>query len=105
MWTDVSSVSGASDRAPLLRWMIFTGLCAFAGVLLWHYGLIHLMVASDRTWISSIICVLYFVSSLHCLWRTLAIAREEDASRGAALILQDAIPGATIDAATFSWRD
>src|SRR5947208_7071997 len=91
------------DRAPLLHWMIFTGLCAFAGVLLWHYGLIHLMVASDRTWISSIICVLYIVSSLHCLWRTLAIAREEDASRDAALMLEDRIlPGATIDAATSS---
>ena len=87
MWTDVSSVSGASDRAPLLRWMIFTGLCAFAGVLLWHYGLIQLMVASDRTYISAIICLLFIASSLHCLWRTMAIAREGDAGRDAALIL------------------
>ena len=54
--------------------MIFTGLCAFAAVLLWQYGLLRLMVASDRTYISSIICVLYLASSLHCLWRTLAIA-------------------------------
>jgi hypothetical protein len=93
---DTSSVP---DRAPLLRWMIFTGLCAFAGVLLWQYGLLRLMVASDRTYISSIICVLYLASSLHCLWRTLAIAREADASHGAAHML------ATTDAATSSWRD
>ncbi|MEA2882009.1 MAG: hypothetical protein QOH32_1265 [Bradyrhizobium sp.] len=104
MSSDLGSFS-VPIRAPLLHWMIFTGLCAFAGVLLWHYGLIHLMVASDRTWISSIICVLYIVSSLHCLWRTLAIAREEDASRDAALLLEDAIPRATVDAPTSSWRD
>ena len=86
MSSDLDTVS-LPDRAPLLHWMIFTGLCAFAGVLLWQYGLIRLMVASDRTYISSIICVLYLASSLHCLWRTLAIAREADASREAALIL------------------
>jgi hypothetical protein len=89
---------GAPDRAPLLHWMIFTGLCAFAAVLLWQYGLIRLMVASDRTYISSIICVLYLASSLHCLWRTLAIAKEADASRGAAVVLAK-------NAATSSWRD
>src|SRR5436305_14069096 len=87
----------APNRAPLLHWMVFTGLCAFAGVLLWQYGLIRLMVASDRTYISSVICVLYLASSLHCLWRTLAIAREADASRGAAVVLAK-------NAATSSWR-
>ena len=51
--------------------MIFTGASAFAAVLLWQYGLIHLMVVSDRTYISSIIAALYVVASLHCLWRTI----------------------------------
>jgi hypothetical protein len=37
------------DRGPLLRWLVFTGLCVFAFVLLWRFGLIRLMVASDRT--------------------------------------------------------
>jgi hypothetical protein len=105
MSSDLDTVS-LPDRAPLLHWMIFTGLCAFAGVLLWQYGLIRLMVASDRTYISSIICVLYLASSLHCLWRTLAIAREADASRGAALMLaKKPVLSATTDAATSSWRD
>lgn len=87
MWSDVRSVSSVSDRAPLLRWLIFTGLCAFAGVLLWEYGLIQLMLASDRTYISAIIGLLYIASSLHCLSRTVAIAREGDAGRDAARIL------------------
>ena len=75
------------DRGPLLRWLVFTGLCVFAFVLLWRFGLIRQMVASDRTYISSIIALLYVAASLHCLWRTIAISREGDAARrGGALI-------------------
>jgi hypothetical protein len=87
MSSDLKPVSNMADRAPLLRWMIFTGLCVLAAVLLWRYGLIHLMLASDRTYISAIIGVLYIATSLHCLWRTMAIAREGDAGRSAAQIL------------------
>jgi MotA/TolQ/ExbB proton channel family len=76
--------ASAADAAPLLRWMIFTGACAFAVVLLWQYGLIRLMVAADRTYISSVIAVLYVGASLHCLWRTIVIGREGDAGRRAA---------------------
>ena len=75
------------DRGPLLLWMIFTGLCVFAVVLLWRYGLIRLMVNSDRTYISSLIAVLYIVTSCHCLWRTWAIAREGEAARRSGDIL------------------
>src|SRR3954453_4007251 len=71
----------APDRGPLLVWMIFTVLCVFAVVLLWRYGLIGLMVTSDRTYISSLIAVLYIITSFHCLWRTRAIAREGEAAR------------------------
>jgi hypothetical protein len=103
---DIRSASN-SDRAPLLRWMIFTGLCVLAGVLLWHYGLIRLMLASDRTYISAVIGVLYIVSSLHCLWRTVAIAREGDAGRGAELILvkPDAVLSAAAGVAPSPGRD
>lgn len=85
--SDLKPASGIADRAPLLRWMIFTGLCVLAAVLLWRYGLIHLMLASDRTYISAVIVALYILTSLHCLWRTIAIAREGDAGRAAAQML------------------
>ena len=75
------------ERGPLLLWMIFTGVCVFAVAVLWRYGLIHLMVASDRTYISSFIAVLYIITSLHCLWRTMAIAREGEAARRSREIL------------------
>ena len=61
----------AADRAPLLRWLIFTGATVFAAILLWRYGLIRLMVVSDRTYLSSVIGLIYVGASLHCLWRTI----------------------------------
>ena len=73
-----------ADRAPLLHWMIFTGLCLFGAVLLWHYGLVRDMLAADRTHISALIVVLYIGASLHCLWRTIAVSREAQAARRAA---------------------
>lgn len=77
-------VKAWTSRAPLLHWMIFTGVSVFAVVLLWHYGLIQMMVVSDRTQISSLIALLYIGASLHCLWRTLAVSREGDAAKQAA---------------------
>jgi hypothetical protein len=67
--------------------MIFTGLCVFAAVLLWHYGFIRLMMISDRTYISSLIAVLYIVTCGHCFWRTRAIAREAEAAKRCRAIL------------------
>ena len=75
------------ERGPLLLWMIFTGLSVFACVLLWRYGFIRLMVASDRTYISSLIAVLYLVTCAHCFWRTRAIAREAEVGRRCRAIL------------------
>ena len=68
------------ERDPLLPWLIFTGLSLFAFILLWYFGLIQRMIESDHTYISPIICVLYLLSSLHCLWRILAISREGTAA-------------------------
>jgi hypothetical protein len=75
------STWSAADRAPLLRWLIFTGATVFAAILLWRYGLIRLMFVSDRTYLSSVIALIYVGASLHCLWRTIVISREGDAGR------------------------
>ncbi|MDE2578265.1 MAG: MotA/TolQ/ExbB proton channel family protein [Hyphomicrobiales bacterium] len=78
------------EQGPVLRWLIFTGLTLFAAVLAWRYGLLRMMLTSDRTYISSAIIVLYIVASLHCLWRTIAIAREgETGRRDAAMMAED----------------
>jgi hypothetical protein len=69
------------ERDPLLPWLIFTGLSLFAFILLWYFGLIQRMIDSDRTYISPIICVLYLLSSLHCLSRIIAVSREGAAAQ------------------------
>jgi hypothetical protein len=85
------------ERGPLLLWMIFTGLSIFAAVLLWRYGYIHLMVASDRTYISSVIGVLYVLTCVHCFWRTRAIAREAEAARRCRAILSSSDAARALD--------
>jgi hypothetical protein len=72
----------APERAydPVLRWLIFTGVSVFAAVALWRYGLVRLMVASDRTGISSVIAGLYVAASLHGLYRAFALSRETAAA-------------------------
>src|SRR3981081_2278294 len=67
-----------TDHVPLLRWMMFTGVCAFGFVLIWYYGLFRMMLASDKTYISSIILILYVATCIHCFVRTIAISRESD---------------------------
>jgi hypothetical protein len=63
-------------------------------MLLWRYGLFRLMVQFDRTYISSVISVLYVGASLHCLYRTIAISREgEREQRSARALVQDNAEG------------
>ena len=70
-----------TDRLPLLRWLLFTGVTIFGFAMVWYFGLFRLMLASDKTHISAIVCVLYVLTAAHCFMRTNAIARETDAAR------------------------
>jgi hypothetical protein len=67
-----------TDHLPLLRWLIFTGVCAFGFALVWHFGLFRLMLVSDKTYISMVIVVLYAATCVHCFVRTMTISRESD---------------------------
>ena len=88
-----------SGSDPLLPWLIFTGVSLFALVLLWYFGLIERMVASDHTYISSIIVLLYVASSLHCLWRILIVSREGEAALRTARVVVGSGGGFLADAA------
>ena len=61
---------------PVLSWLIFSALSLLAFVLLWFYGLAQKALTSDPTHITSFIGLIYIASSLHCLWRAMAISRE-----------------------------
>jgi MotA/TolQ/ExbB proton channel family len=82
-----------TDRLPLLRWLMFTGVTAFGFVIAWHYGLFHLMLASDKTYISALITVLYVAISLHCLIRTAVISRELDSAQRVFALVSRGAPG------------
>jgi MotA/TolQ/ExbB proton channel family len=82
-----------ADRLPLLRWLMFTGVTAFGFVIAWHYGLFHLMLASDKTYISALITVLYVAISLHCLVRTAVISRELDSAQRVSALVSRGAPG------------
>ena len=81
-----------TDHLPLLRWLIFTGVCVFAFVLAWHFGLVRMMVNGDKTYISIIIGVLYVGTSLHCLLRTTAISRELDKAHRVLALVSGGVP-------------
>ena len=85
-----------TDHLPLLRWLMFTGVCAFGVVLAWYYGLFHLMLTSDKTYISAIIIVLYIAASVHCFMRTVVISRELDAAHRVAALVSRDVSGFTV---------
>jgi hypothetical protein len=86
-----------ADHLPLLRWLMFTGVCAFGFVLAWYYGLFHLMLVSDKTYISAIIVVCYVAASAHCLVRTAAISRELDAAHRVFSLVSRGKPSFAVD--------
>jgi hypothetical protein len=67
-----------TDRLPLLRWLIFTGVTIFGFAMVWYFGLFRVMLASDKTYISAIVSVLYVLTAAHCFVRTNAVSRETD---------------------------
>jgi MotA/TolQ/ExbB proton channel family len=86
-----------ADHLPLLRWLIFTGVCVFAFVLAWQYGLVRMMINGDKTYISIIIAVLYVASSLHCLLRTSTISRELDKAHRVLRIVSNGEPHLSVE--------
>lgn len=88
-----------TDHAPLLRWLIFTGVCVFAFVLAWHYGLVSMMVHADKTYISVIIVALYVGASLHCLLRTWTISRELDKAQRVLRMVSTGMPKLAVQGA------
>jgi hypothetical protein len=86
-----------ADHLPLLRWLIFTGVSAFAFVMCWHFGLVRMMINGDKTYISVIIAMLYVASSLHCLLRTTAISRELDRTHRVLALVSKGMPQLKVD--------
>ena len=66
---------------PVLAWLIFAGLNLLTFLLLWFYGLLQKALDADPTHITLFITLIYFATSLHCLWRCVAVSRETVAQK------------------------
>ena len=71
----------SSDYAPLLKWILVNVLAAFGILVLWYFGLIQTMLATDRTHMSYVILGIFGVTSLHCLYQTIIVSHELVAAR------------------------
>jgi len=69
------------DFLPLVRWAIVMALIAAGFATVIYFGLIQLMLETDRTRISVLILLTFAITTLHCLVQTVAISRELAATR------------------------
>src|SRR5260370_41728950 len=99
MATRILNSEFPADHVPLLRWLIFTGVCVFAFVMAWHFGLVRMMINGDKTYISFSITVLYGLSSFHCLLRTTAISRELDRAHRVLALVSKGVPQLKVEGA------
>jgi MotA/TolQ/ExbB proton channel family len=85
----LTTPSESGDFLPVLRWLILMSLTVFGVAVLWHLGLIRLMLETDRTHVSSLILVLFVLTTLHCLTQTWIVSKELTAVRS----FQDGLHG------------
>ena len=85
----LATPSESGDFLPVLRWLILMSLTVFGVAVLWHLGLIRLMLETDRTHVSSLILLLFVLTTLHCLTQTWIVSKELTAVR----TFQDALHG------------
>ncbi|MBI29049.1 MAG: hypothetical protein CFH21_01004 [Alphaproteobacteria bacterium MarineAlpha5_Bin11] len=53
----------------LLRWLIPNSILVFIAIGAWHYGFLFQLYSNDKSYISSLITIIYFFTSLHCLYK------------------------------------
>ena len=94
-----------TDHLPLLRWLMFTGVCAFGFVMCWYFGLFRLMFSSDKTYISATITVLYVAVTAHCFVRTTAISRELDCANRVLAMVSRGVTGFSVAGANVITTD
>ena len=54
----------------LLKWLIPNSVLIFAALGAWHFGFLFSLYSNDRSYISTLITIIYIITSLYCLYRT-----------------------------------
>jgi hypothetical protein len=65
------------DYAPVLRWLLLMSFVALAFAAFWHFGLLQRMLATDVTHISTLILAVFVLTSLHCLYHTIEVSKQQ----------------------------
>lgn len=80
-------LSNAFSKKPkehhllFLKWLSFTGAVLFIAIVFWDQGLLKSLYASDISYISFLITILYFVASTICAVQTFLVSRELNETR------------------------
>nr|WP_256515625.1 MotA/TolQ/ExbB proton channel family protein [Alsobacter ponti] len=68
--------------------MVLLGLIIFGIVVLYFFGLVQALFATDRSHISSLIVLIFFGTTAHCVLQTAIISRELTSARRVAAIVE-----------------
>ncbi|MBI04222.1 MAG: hypothetical protein CMI96_00215 [Pelagibacteraceae bacterium] len=60
----------------LLKWLLINSLFIFCLIGFYYFGLIQSMLSSDKSYISFVILIVYFITSLHALIKIFNISSE-----------------------------
>lgn len=69
------------EHSLLLRWLILTGLIAFALTVAWNEDIIYLLFSVDRSNICWVIALTYLLVTLHCARRIYTLSLQTNLSR------------------------
>jgi hypothetical protein len=69
------------DYMLLLRWLIVAALIVVAFFAVFQLGLIRTMIQVDRTYLSSLVTLIFFGATIHCGVSTVATSRELNTAR------------------------
>mgnify|MGYP006272879013 CR=1 FL=1 len=69
------------DYVLLLRWLIVASLIVVALFAVFQLGLIRTMVQVDRTYLSSLVVLVFLGATIHCGFSTVATSRELNTAR------------------------
>lgn len=73
----------------LLSWLILTGLIIFGLFVSWNEGVLPLLFAGDKSNISLVITLIYFLVSIHCARRVWILSIQVNATNEIADIIRD----------------
>ncbi|MCG8378427.1 MAG: MotA/TolQ/ExbB proton channel family protein [Proteobacteria bacterium] len=69
------------EHSLLLKWLILTGLIAFAVIVAWHEDVITLLYSVDTSRISWVITLIYILVTMHCARRIYIISTQTNLSK------------------------